>query len=239
MASLDPQTRVDMQPTPQRRGIGGFLKLCAICWAGIECRRAATGTGPTCSLWLPWVLLGAQETEFTRANLRAPVWASTKPRLLPTVSFPSHSKTGRSYTLVRLPCLFQMRPSSYCAEFGYPLVYRLALTLGLSLTREQRKNIIPIYAAALLAALVPVLCFAVFQIRKRSFQSFSTATMGVLISLITAALFQVFLKWLIGGLRPVSKPVILCYTDLPVPALSRRLQAECHGARNRVPPDLL
>jgi diacylglycerol diphosphate phosphatase/phosphatidate phosphatase len=113
------------------------------------------------------------------------------------------------------------------------------LDIGGSPTREQRKNIIPIYAAALLAALVPVLCFAVFQIRKRSFQSFSTATMGVLISLITAALFQVFLKWLIGGLRPVSKPVILCHTNLPVPALSRRLQAECHGARNRVPPDLL
>lgn len=40
------------------------------------------------------------------------------------------------------------------------------------------------------------------QIRIRSFWDVNNATIGLLYSLITAAVFQVFLKWLIGGLRP-------------------------------------
>jgi membrane-associated phospholipid phosphatase len=48
------------------------------------------------------------------------------------------------------------------------------------------------------------------QIRVRSFNDVNAATMGLLFSLITAAVFQVFIKWLIGGLRPhffaVCKP---------------------------------
>ena len=60
----------------------------------------------------------------------------------------------------------------------------------------------PIWAAALLAALVPIFTFCVFQIRVRSFWDLNNATIGLLYSLITAAVFQVFLKWLIGGLRP-------------------------------------
>ncbi|GAA6003123.1 hypothetical protein JCM10207_001759 [Rhodosporidiobolus poonsookiae] len=81
-------------------------------------------------------------------------------------------------------------------EFAYPL----------------RKNIIPIYAAALIAFFVPFVCFALVQIRVRSFEDINTATFGVLYSLINAAVFQVFIKWLIGGLRPhfltVCNPVI-------------------------------
>ncbi|KAK5166624.1 uncharacterized protein LTR77_008168 [Saxophila tyrrhenica] len=81
-------------------------------------------------------------------------------------------------------------------EFAYPL----------------RKEIIPIWAAALLAALVPIFFFLVMQIRIRSFWDVNNATIGLLYSLITAAVFQVFLKWLIGGLRPhfldVCKPAV-------------------------------
>lgn len=50
------------------------------------------------------------------------------------------------------------------------------------------------------------------QIRIRSFWDAHNAIVGLLYSLITAAVFQVFLKWLIGGLRPhflaVCKPRI-------------------------------
>ena len=50
------------------------------------------------------------------------------------------------------------------------------------------------------------------QIRIRSFWDVNNAVIGLLYSLITAAVFQVFIKWLIGGLRPhfldVCKPVI-------------------------------
>ncbi|GAA5887814.1 hypothetical protein JCM16303_002340 [Sporobolomyces ruberrimus] len=71
-------------------------------------------------------------------------------------------------------------------QFAYPL----------------RKNIIPIWAAALIAFFVPFVSFGIVQIRVRSFDDFNTATFGVLFSLINAACFQVFVKWLIGGLRP-------------------------------------
>lgn len=40
------------------------------------------------------------------------------------------------------------------------------------------------------------------QIRVRSFWDVNNATIGLLYGLISAAVFQVFLKWLIGGLRP-------------------------------------
>jgi len=80
-------------------------------------------------------------------------------------------------------------------EFAYPL----------------RNEIIPIWAAALMAALIPITIFLIMQIRVRSFWDVNNATIGLLYSLITAAVFQVFLKWLIGGLRPhflaVCKPV--------------------------------
>lgn len=71
-------------------------------------------------------------------------------------------------------------------EFAYPL----------------RKEIVPIWAAALLAALVPIFIFLVMQIRIRSFWDINNAVIGLLYSLIGAAVFQVFVKWLIGGLRP-------------------------------------
>lgn len=79
-------------------------------------------------------------------------------------------------------------------EFAYPL----------------RKEIVPIWAAALLASLVPIFVFLVMQFRIRSFWDVNNAIIGLLYSLISAAVFQVFLKWLIGGLRPhflaVCKP---------------------------------
>lgn len=54
----------------------------------------------------------------------------------------------------------------------------------------------------MLAALVPIFVFLCMQFRIRSFWDVNNAIIGLLYSLITAAVFQVFLKWLIGGLRP-------------------------------------
>ncbi|WVQ95673.1 hypothetical protein IAU59_002771 [Kwoniella sp. CBS 9459] len=86
-------------------------------------------------------------------------------------------------------------------QFAYPL----------------RKNIIPIYAAALIAFFVPFVFFVLFQIRLKSLNLLLGATMGLLESLITAAVFQVFHKWLIGGLRPhfldVCKPDVSALTQ--------------------------
>jgi diacylglycerol diphosphate phosphatase/phosphatidate phosphatase len=71
-------------------------------------------------------------------------------------------------------------------EFAYPL----------------RKEIVPIWAAALLAALVPIFIILIMQIRIRSLWDVNNAILGLLYSLITAAVFQVMLKCLICGLRP-------------------------------------
>ena len=65
-----------------------------------------------------------------------------------------------------------------------------------------RHEIIPIWAAALLGSLVPIFVILCMQIRIRSFWDVNNAVVGLLYSLITAAVFQVFIKWLIGGLRP-------------------------------------
>jgi membrane-associated phospholipid phosphatase len=71
-------------------------------------------------------------------------------------------------------------------QFAYPL----------------RKEIVPIWAAALIAFFAPFFFFTLFQARRRSLDDWLTTTLGLLKSLITAAVFQVFVKWLIGGLRP-------------------------------------
>lgn len=85
-----------------------------------------------------------------------------------------------------------------------------------------RKEIIPIFAAALIAFFVPFFFITLFQVRRRSVDDWLTTTFGLLkselpfasnlliglltnfhlLGLITAAVFQVFIKWLIGGLRP-------------------------------------
>ncbi|KAI0968725.1 phosphatidic acid phosphatase type 2/haloperoxidase [Xylaria arbuscula] len=75
-----------------------------------------------------------------------------------------------------------------------------------------RKEIIPIWLAAFLAAIVPILAILIMQIRVRSFWDVNNGIIGLLYSLIGAAVFQVFIKFLIGGLRPhfldVCKPDI-------------------------------
>jgi diacylglycerol diphosphate phosphatase/phosphatidate phosphatase len=77
-------------------------------------------------------------------------------------------------------------------QFAYPL----------------RNEIVPIWAAALLAFFVPFVVFLICSIRVRSFWDINNATIGLLYSLIVAAVFQVFIKWLIGGMFcPLSSGV--------------------------------
>jgi hypothetical protein len=54
-----------------------------------------------------------------------------------------------------------------------------------------RHEIVPIWAAALLGSLVPIAVILICQIRIRSFWDTSNAIIGLLYSLITAAVFQV------------------------------------------------
>ncbi|RKF77397.1 PA-phosphatase related-family protein [Golovinomyces cichoracearum] len=98
------------------------------------------------------------------------------------------------------PIFFQDGEIVY-PQFAYPL----------------RRNIIPIWAAALMASLIPISLILLTQIHNRSFWDANNAIMGLLYSLITAAVFQVFLKWLIGGLRPHFLTV--CKPRVPVTTL--------------------
>lgn len=57
------------------------------------------------------------------------------------------------------------------------------------------------------------------QVRVRSFWDVNNGVLGLLYSLITAAVFQVWIKWLIGGLRPHFLDV--CQPDVSLAAASK------------------
>lgn len=61
---------------------------------------------------------------------------------------------------------------------------------------------IPSHAATLLGVGVPIAVILLCQIRVRSFWDINNGIMGLLYSQIGSAVFQVMIKWLIGGLRP-------------------------------------
>ncbi|KAF2281539.1 PAP2-domain-containing protein [Westerdykella ornata] len=95
---------------------------------------------------------------------------------------------------------------------SFPITFQDGEVVYPDFAYPMRHEIVPIWAAALLAALVPIAVFLICQIRVRSFWDLNNATIGLLYSLISAAVFQVFIKWLIGGLRPhflaVCKPQV-------------------------------
>jgi diacylglycerol diphosphate phosphatase/phosphatidate phosphatase len=69
-------------------------------------------------------------------------------------------------------------------EFAYPVRGRVFSLRSSSNRFQLRKNIIPIYAAALLAFFVPFVFFVLFQIRIRSPHHLLGSTMGLLESLM-------------------------------------------------------
>jgi len=98
---------------------------------------------------------------------------------------------------------------------SFPIVFRDGEVVYPEFSYPLRKEIIPIWAAAMIAFFVPFVVFLIVQIRARSFWDVNNATIGLLYSLINAAVFQVFIKWLIGGLRPhfltVCKPDLAAF----------------------------
>jgi diacylglycerol diphosphate phosphatase/phosphatidate phosphatase len=86
-----------------------------------------------------------------------------------TVQHPLAPAPSRSF-----PVYFQDGQVVY-PQFAYPL----------------RKEVVPIWAAAVIAFFAPFFFFCLFQARRRSLYDLLTTTMGLLKSLITAAVFQV------------------------------------------------
>jgi len=85
---------------------------------------------------------------------------------------------------------------------SFPLYNLDGSIMDPSIAWPVRRNIIPIWAAALISVLVPIIFFTLFQVKRKSAEDWLNTVLGLLKSVITAATFQVFIKWLIGGLRP-------------------------------------
>jgi len=102
---------------------------------------------------------------------------------------------------------------------SFPVTFSDGEVVWPSVAYPLRKEIIPIWLAAFLAAMIPIAVILFCQIRIRSFWDVNNAIVGLLYSLITAAVFQVFIKWLIGGLRPhfldVCKPDLSLVSNAP------------------------
>ncbi|CAF1095409.1 unnamed protein product [Rotaria sordida] len=94
----------------------------------------------------------------------------------------------------------------------FPVYFRNGEIVNPEFSYPFRKNIIPSWLAGFLAFIVPFIFIMLMQIRIRSLNDVNTATMGLIFSLLSTTVFQVFIKWLIGGLRPyffsVCKPNI-------------------------------
>lgn len=85
---------------------------------------------------------------------------------------------------------------------NFPVYYANGEIVYPEMAYPLRKNIIPIWLAAFLASIIPIAFIIILQARIKSFWDANNAILGLLYSLINAAVFQVFIKWLIGGLRP-------------------------------------
>ncbi|TLD04087.1 hypothetical protein PgNI_11167 [Pyricularia grisea] len=65
-----------------------------------------------------------------------------------------------------------------------------------------RPQIITSEQAGVMAIATPIIVFLLAQIRIRSFWDLNNSIFGVLYAVVGGTLFQVIIKWLIGGLRP-------------------------------------
>ena len=102
---------------------------------------------------------------------------------------------------------------------SFPVTFADGETVYPEIAYPLRKEIIPIWLAAFLAAVIPIVVILLMQVRVRSFWDVNNGVLGLLYSLITAAVFQVWVKWLIGGLRPHFLDV--CRPDVSLAAESK------------------
>uniref|UniRef100_A0A914YKT3 Uncharacterized protein n=1 Tax=Panagrolaimus superbus TaxID=310955 RepID=A0A914YKT3_9BILA len=105
---------------------------------------------------------------------------------------------------------FQIYLLKPAPERNFPITFKDGEIVYPDFAYPMRPNIVPIWLSAIISFGVPAIVIALCQIRIRSFWDVNNAIFGITYSLINAAAFQVFIKWLIGGLRPhfldVCKP---------------------------------
>ncbi|KAJ3044713.1 hypothetical protein HDV00_001117 [Rhizophlyctis rosea] len=130
--------------------------------------------------------------------------------------------------------IYSLRPAP---TRNFPLTFSDGEVIYPQFAYPLRQNIIPIWLAAFLAFIFGFLTILLMQIRVRSFHDFNSGFLGLLYSLVTAAVFQVFLKWLIGGLRPHFLAVCQPRIDFPAGTGYKQIMVDrsvCTGDDKRI-----
>lgn len=88
-----------------------------------------------------------------------------------------------------------------------------------------RPQIFAPWLDAFLAAAIPIVAILLAQIRIRSFWDVNNGIIGLIYALLASSTFQVFIKWIVGGLRPHFYDV--CQPD---PSLASQSQFNATGS---------
>ncbi|OLN81843.1 PA-phosphatase related-family protein-like protein 1 [Colletotrichum chlorophyti] len=95
--------------------------------------------------------------------------------------------------------VFRARPP---AHRTFPIAFENGEVVYPQFAYPHITQIIPSHAATALGLGVPILVILLSQIRVRSFWDINNGIVGLLYSVLSSTVFQVMIKWLIGGLRP-------------------------------------
>ena len=113
------------------------------------------------------------------------------------------------HTYSHLFQLYYVRPTKLR---DFPIVFQDGEIVYPQYAYPNRKYSLPLWGTVLISILGPIAIMLIMQYKIRSFWDLNNAVFGLLYSVVTAALFQVIMKWLIGGLAPnfleVCKPSI-------------------------------
>lgn len=90
-----------------------------------------------------------------------------------------------------------------------------------------RKQIFAPWLDAFLAAAIPIVAILLAQVRVRSFWDVNNGVVGLIYALLASSCFQVFIKWIVGGLRPHFYDV--CKPD---PTVASQAQGQGQGQFN-------
>ncbi len=90
-----------------------------------------------------------------------------------------------------------------------------------------RDQIFTPWLDAFIAAAIPIVVILLAQIRIRSFWDVNNGIIGLIYALLTSSTFQVFIKWIVGGLRPHFYDV--CKPDLSLVLAQDQFSATDQG----------
>jgi membrane-associated phospholipid phosphatase len=118
--------------------------------------------------------------------------------------FPSHSTSLTNRQIYQTP---------YAATRNFPITFNASGDIVYpQFAYPNRGWIISPSLSGVISAVIPIGIMLLAQLRIRSFWDFNNSVLGLLYSLILGSLFQVVIKQLIGGFRPIFLDV--CRPDI-------------------------